>query len=58
MTKTTIVVIAVLLIGYLFMRSSGGAKPEEIAANKKAGAEFMETNRAPERLAGSNWDRP
>ena len=48
MTKTTIVVIAVLLIGYLFMRSSGGAKPEEIAANKKAGAEFMETNRVTE----------
>ena len=45
MTKTIIVVIAVLFIGYLFMRNSGGAKPEEIAANKKAGAEFMETNK-------------
>ena len=45
MTKIIIVVIAVVLIGYYFVRSSGGAKPEEIAANKKAGAEFMETNK-------------
>lgn len=48
MTKTTIVIIAVLIIGYLFLRNSGGAKPEEIAANKKAGAEFMETNKVAE----------
>ena len=48
MTKTIIVVIAVLFIGYLLMRYSGGARPEEIAANKKTGAEFMETNKAAE----------
>ena len=47
MTKIIIIVIAVLLVGYYFVRNSG-AKPEEIAANKKAGAEFMETNKAAE----------
>jgi len=47
-TKTIIIVIAVLLIGYYFMRNAGGAKPEEIAANKKAGAEFMEANKTAE----------
>jgi peptidylprolyl isomerase len=47
-TKTIIIVITVLLIGYYFVRNSGGAKPEEIAANKKAGAEFMETNKTTE----------
>lgn len=45
MTKTIVIIIAVILIGYYFMRNSGGAKPEEIAANQKAGAEFMETNK-------------
>ena len=45
-TKTIIIIIAILLIGYYFMRNTGGAKPEEIAANKKAGAVFMETNKA------------
>ncbi|MCP4276920.1 MAG: FKBP-type peptidyl-prolyl cis-trans isomerase [Gammaproteobacteria bacterium] len=48
MEKTVIIVIAVLLIGYFFVRNSGGARPEEIAANKKAGAEFMETNKTVE----------
>lgn len=47
MTKIIILVIAVVLIGYYFARSSG-TKPEEVAANKKAGAEFMETNKAAE----------
>lgn len=45
-TKTIIIIIAILLIGYYFVRNSGGAKPEEIADNKKAGAEFMETNKS------------
>ncbi len=45
MEKTVIIVIAVLLLGYFFVRNSGGTRPEEIAANKKAGAEFMETNK-------------
>jgi len=44
-TKTIIWIITILLIGYYFMRNSGGAKPEEVAANKKAGAEYMETNK-------------
>lgn len=44
-TKTIIIIIAILLAGYYFIRHSGGAKPEEIAANKKAGAEFMEPNK-------------
>ncbi len=48
MEKTIIIVIAVLLIGYFFVRNSSGARPEEIAANKKAGAEFMETNKTAE----------
>ncbi len=48
MEKVIIIVIAVLLIGYFFVRNSGGARPEEIAANKKAGAEFMETNKTVE----------
>jgi len=46
-TKIIILVIAVVLIGYYFARSSG-AKPEEIAANKKAGFEFMEANKTAE----------
>ncbi len=48
MEKVIIIVIAVLLIGYFFVRNSSGARPEEIAANKKAGAEFMETNKTVE----------
>ena len=44
MTKIIIIVIAVVLIGYYFIRSSG-TRPEELAANKKAGAEFMEANK-------------
>jgi len=44
-TKIIILVIAVVLIGYYFARPSAGAKPEVIAANKKAGAEFMEANK-------------
>lgn len=48
MTKTIIIIISVLLIGYYVVRNSGGAKPEEIASNKKAGAEFMETNKSAE----------
>ncbi len=48
MEKTIIIVIVVLLIGYFFVRNSGSANPEEIAANKKAGAEFMETNKTAE----------
>jgi peptidylprolyl isomerase len=42
-TKAIIIIISILLIGYYFVRYSG-AKPEEIAANKKVGAEFMESN--------------
>jgi peptidylprolyl isomerase len=53
-TKTIIIVIAVLLIGYYFARNSGGAKPEEIAANKKAGAEFMQTNKTAEGVKATN----
>lgn len=45
-TKIIILIIAIALIGYYFLRLSGGAKPEEIAANKKLGAEFMELNKA------------
>ncbi|MCP4187227.1 MAG: FKBP-type peptidyl-prolyl cis-trans isomerase [Gammaproteobacteria bacterium] len=45
MEKTVIIVIAVLLVGYFLVRNSSGTRPEEIAANKKAGAEFMETNK-------------
>lgn len=48
MTKTIITIISVLLIGYYFVYKSGGARPEEIAANKKAGAEFMQTNKSAE----------
>jgi FKBP-type peptidyl-prolyl cis-trans isomerase len=47
-TKIIILVIAIVLIGYYFARPSAGAKPEVIAANKKAGAEFMETNKTEE----------
>jgi len=47
-TKIIILVIAVVLIGYYFARPSAGAKPEVIAANKKAGAEFMEANKTEE----------
>lgn len=36
-----------MLVGYYFARS-GGAKPEVITANKKAGADFMETNKSVE----------
>jgi peptidylprolyl isomerase len=43
-TKAIIIIITILLIGYYFVRNSG-AKPEEIAATKKAGAEFMESNK-------------
>lgn len=48
MTKIIILVIAVVLIGYYFARPSAGAKPEVIAANKKAGAEFMAANKTEE----------
>ena len=47
-TKIIILVIAVVLIGYYFARNSGGAKPEVVAANKKAGADFMEANKVEE----------
>lgn len=47
MTKLIILVIAVVLIGYYFARS-GSVKPEVIALNKKAGAEFMATNKVAE----------
>jgi len=47
-TKIIILVIAVVLIGYYFARPSGSAKPEAIAANKAAGAEFMEANKTAE----------
>jgi len=46
-TKIIILVIAVVLIGYYFARQSG-TKPEVLATNKKAGAEFMETNKTAE----------
>lgn len=48
MTKTVLLVIAVVLIGYYFLRNSGAAKSEEIAANKQAGAKFMEINKTAE----------
>ena len=54
MTKTFIIVIAVLMIGYYFVHNSSGAKPEEIAANKKAGAGFMETNKTVEGVKTTN----
>ena len=54
MEKTIIIVIVVLLIGYFFVRNSGGARPEEIAANKKAGAEFMETNKTADGVKTTN----
>jgi peptidylprolyl isomerase len=44
-TKTIIIVIAVVLIGFYFLSNSGDATSEEIAANKQAGAEFMEINK-------------
>ena len=47
MEKTIIIVVVVLLIGYFFMRNSG-TRPEEIAANKQAGTEFMEINKVAE----------
>jgi len=46
-TKLIILVIAIVLIGYYFARPSA-AKPEAIADAKKAGAEFMETNKTEE----------
>ena len=45
MTKIIILVITVVLIGYYFIRGSGGANPAEIVANTKAGTEFMEANK-------------
>ncbi|MFT4650182.1 MAG: peptidylprolyl isomerase [Polaribacter sp.] len=48
MTKFVILVIAVVLIGYYFMRNSSDASPEQIAANQQAGAEFMENNQTAE----------
>jgi peptidylprolyl isomerase len=53
-TKTLILIIAVVLIAYYFMRSSGGANPEQTAANKQAGAEFMETNKTAEGVKTTN----
>jgi len=53
-TKTIIIFITIVLIGYYFMRNSGGAKPEEIAANKEAGAEFMQTNKAADGVKTTN----
>jgi peptidylprolyl isomerase len=44
-TKTIILVIAIVLIGFYFLLNSGGSTSEEIAANKRAGAEFMEINK-------------
>jgi peptidylprolyl isomerase len=44
-TKTIIIVIAAVLIGYYFVRNSGSTSPEEIAVNRKTGAEFMEANK-------------
>jgi len=46
-TKIIILVIAVVLIGYYFARPSA-AGPEAIAASKKVGADFMETNKTAE----------
>ena len=45
MTKTIILVIAIVLIGFYFLLNSVGSTSEEIAANKRAGAEFMEINK-------------
>jgi peptidylprolyl isomerase len=45
-TKTSIIFLVVIFIVYYFVGNFGGAKPEEIAANQKSGAEFMETNKA------------
>ncbi|MFT4608267.1 MAG: peptidylprolyl isomerase [Gammaproteobacteria bacterium] len=53
-TKTIIIIIALLLAGYYFLRNSGGAKPEEIAANKQAGTEFMEINKTVEGVKITN----
>jgi peptidylprolyl isomerase len=44
-TKFIIAIIAVVLIGYYFMRNSSDASPEQIAANQQAGTEFMENNK-------------
>lgn len=54
MTKTIIWIITVLLIGYYVVHNFGGARSEEIAANKKAGAEFMETNKTAEGVKTTN----
>lgn len=43
MTKIIILVFAVVLIGYYFLRNTGGSA-EEIAANKQAGATYLEAN--------------
>ncbi|MFT5400583.1 MAG: peptidylprolyl isomerase [Gammaproteobacteria bacterium] len=54
MEKNIIIVIVVILIGYFFLRNSGGANSEEIAANKKAGAEFMQTNKMAQGVKTTN----
>jgi len=43
-TKIIILIIAIVLIGYYFIKS-GGVSSEAIAINKKIGADFMESNR-------------
>lgn len=47
MTKLIILVLVIVFIGYYFARPSA-VNPEAIAANKKAGAEFMEENKTKE----------
>jgi peptidylprolyl isomerase len=42
--KIIFLIIAIALIGYYFINSSGSSSAE-IAANQKIGADFMETNR-------------
>lgn len=44
MNKVIFLIIAIALIGYYFINSSG-ASSAEIAANHKIGADFMEANR-------------
>lgn len=44
MNKIIFLIIAIALIGYYFINSSGSSSAE-IAANQKIGADFMETNR-------------
>lgn len=49
MTKIVIVIVVLVLIGFYFYRTSTpSVTPEQLAANKRAGLEFLEANKAEE----------